>query len=92
MAIAYLDPARHRMNLTIRSNAPCRRIIFDEVKAVGVEVDSEGEVFVVEGDQIILSSGAMKSPQILMLSGVGPADHLKEFGIPVVKNLSLIHI
>ena len=54
---------------------------------MGVEVDSGGEVFVVKGDQIILSSGAMKSPQILMLSGVGPADHLEELGIPVVKNM-----
>ena len=87
MAIAYLDPARHRLNLTIRANAPCRRIIFDGTKAVGVEVDSGDDVFVVEGEEILLTSGAMKSPQILMLSGVGPADHLKEFNIPVVRDL-----
>ena len=87
MAIAYLDPARHRLNLTIRPNAPCRRIIFQGTKAVGVEVESGDEVFVVEGEEILLTSGAMKSPQILMLSGVGPADHLEEFNIPVVKDL-----
>ena len=87
MAIAYLDPARHRLNLTIRANAPCRRIIFDGTKAVGVEVDSGDDVFVVEGEEILLTSGAMKSPQILMLSGVGPADHLKAFNIPVVRDL-----
>ena len=56
-------------------------------KAVGVEVDSGDAVFVVEGEEILLTSGAMKSPQILMLSGVGPTDHLKEFNIPVVRDL-----
>ena len=87
MALAYLDPARHRLNLTLRPNAPARRIIFDGTRAVGVEVSSGDEVFVVEGEEIILSSGAMKSPQLLLLSGVGPADHLAEFGIPVVRDL-----
>ena len=56
-------------------------------KAVGVEVDSGDAVFVVEGEEILLTSGAMESPQILMLSGVGSADHLKEFNIPVVRDL-----
>ena len=86
-SITYLREARHRLNLTIRPNVTCRRIVFEGKKAVGVEVESGGEVFTVEADDIILSSGAIASPQLLMLSGVGPADHLREMGIPVVHEL-----
>ncbi len=84
--IGYLNPSRHRLNLTIRPNCLTRRILFDGKRAVGVEVESGGERFVAEGEQIVLSSGAIASPQILMLSGVGPAAHLKQLGIPVVKD------
>ena len=52
-----------------------------------MEVDSGDDVFVAEGEEILLTSGAMKSPQILILSGVGPADHLQEFNIPLVRDL-----
>ena len=84
MAIAYLDPARHRLNLTIKGDVLARRVIFEGKKAVGVEAESGGERFTVEAEQIVLSSGAIGSPQILMLSGVGPAEHLKSLGIEVV--------
>ena len=87
MAIAYLDLARHRLNLTIKSNAAVRRVVFDGTRAVGVEVESGGEIFVAEADEVILSSGAIVSPHLLLLSGVGPAPHLAEFGIPVVRDL-----
>ena len=83
MAIAYLDLARHRLNLTIKAGAAARRIIFEGDRAVGVEIDSGGETFTVEGEEIVLSSGAVVSPKLLMLSGVGPALHLREMGIPV---------
>jgi choline dehydrogenase len=86
-ALAYLHPARHRLNLTIRPQALVRRIVFDGQRAVAVEAESGGEVFQVEGDAIILSGGAIASPQILMLSGVGPTDHLSRVGIPVVHHL-----
>jgi choline dehydrogenase len=86
-ALGYLNPARHRLNLTIRGNCMTRRILFEGKRAVGVEVESEGEVFKVFGDEIVLSAGAISSPQLLMLSGIGPADHLKEFGIPVLQDL-----
>jgi choline dehydrogenase len=86
-ALAYLHPARHRLNLTIRPQALVRRMVFDGQRAVGVEAESGGEGFEVEGDEIILSGGAIASPQILMLSGVGPADHLNSVGIPVVHHL-----
>ena len=91
-AITYLDACRHRLNLTIRPNVTVRRIRFDDgstgsPRATGVEVESNGESFVVEGDQIILSAGAIASPQLLMLSGVGPADHLRSVGIDPVHDL-----
>ena len=56
-------------------------------RPVGVEVESGGERFTVEGDQIVLSSGAIGSPHILLLSGVGPAGHLNEMGVPVIHDL-----
>ncbi|MXZ90950.1 MAG: mycofactocin system GMC family oxidoreductase MftG [Chloroflexi bacterium] len=86
MAINYLDIARHRMNLTIRCGVTARRVIFDGTRAVGVEAESGGEVFNMEADEIIVSSGAVASPQLLMLSGVGPAEHLRSLGIPVVND------
>ena len=61
--------------------------MFDGDKATGVEVESNGESFVVDGDQIILAGGAIASPQLLMLSGVGPADHLRSVGIEPVHDL-----
>ena len=86
-ALTYIDPNRHRLNLTIRPNVLVRRILFDGKRATGVEVESGGETFVVEGDEIILSAGVIASPQLLMLSGVGPADHLRSLGISIVHDL-----
>ena len=83
-ALTHLSPARHRLNLTVRGDVFVRRIVFDGHRAVGVEAESGGETFVVEADKIVLSAGALKSPHILMLSGIGPRDQLAEFGIPVV--------
>ena len=84
-ALTYINPNRHRLNLTIKPNVLARRILFDGRRATGVEVESGGERFTVEGGEIILSAGAVASPQLLMLSGVGPADHLRSLGIPVVQ-------
>ncbi len=90
-ALNYLDIARHRLNLTIRGSVTAHRVLFQggstgSPRAVGVQAESGGEMFTVEGDQIIVCSGAVASPQLLMLSGVGPADHLGSFGIEVVHN------
>ena len=82
--VGYLSMSRHRLNLTIRPNCTTHRVIIEDGRATGVEVESGGERFIVEGDQIILSAGAIGSPQILMLSGVGPADNLREIEVPVV--------
>ena len=82
--LGYLSMSRHRLNLTIRPNCTTHRIIFDGNRATGVEVESGGEKFVAEGEEIVLSAGAIGSPQILMLSGIGPAAPLSDLGIPVV--------
>ena len=86
-ALTYLDPARHRINLTCRGDVTVRRILFNGRRAVGAEAESGGEAFTVEGDQIIVSSGAIASPQMLMLSGVGPSQHLQGLAIPLVHDL-----
>ncbi|MCH8309832.1 MAG: GMC family oxidoreductase N-terminal domain-containing protein, partial [Chloroflexi bacterium] len=86
-AIGYLGMARHRLNLTIRPNCTTRRVLFDGKRATGVEVESDGELFTVEGEEIILSAGPIGSPHLLMLSGIGPADHLAEHGISLVNDL-----
>ena len=87
MALAYLDPARHRLNLTIKANVMTRRILFEGRRAVAVEAESGGEQFTVEGGQIVLSAGSIGSPQLLLLSGVGPEEQLKSLGISVVHDL-----
>ncbi|HAC18389.1 MAG TPA: mycofactocin system GMC family oxidoreductase MftG [Dehalococcoidia bacterium] len=86
-AIGFLSMARHRINLTIRPNCTTRRVLFDDTRATGVEVESGGETFVVNGDEIILSAGPIGSPHLLMLSGIGPADQLAEHGISLVKDV-----
>ena len=86
-ALTYLNPIRHRLNLTIRPDVLARRVLFDGQRAIGVEVESGGETFTVEGKETILSAGGVQSPQLLMLSGAGPGDHLRGLGIQVVNDL-----
>jgi choline dehydrogenase len=86
--MAYLQPARHRLNFTIRPRVLVRRILFDGQRAVGVEVESGGEVFEANGREIVVSAGAIASPQLLMLSGLGPAARLRQMGISVVRDLA----
>ena len=86
-ALTYINPNRHRVNLTVRGNVMVRRLLFDGKRATGAEVESGGERFTVEGDEIVLSAGAVASPHLLLLSGVGPADHLRGLGITVVHDL-----
>src|SRR5499425_1781538 len=87
MALAYLDPARHRLNLTIKSHVMVRRLLFDGTRAIGVEVESGGECFTVTGEQIVLSGGVIGSFYVLLFSGVGPRAQLQSVGVPVVHDL-----
>lgn len=87
-ARAYLWPAMRRSNLQVLTQARVRRILFEDRRAIGVEYDHAGETRVARARQaVILSAGSLASPQILMLSGVGPASHLRQFGIAVVRDL-----
>jgi len=84
-ATAYLGPARGRRNLDVRSGALVHRVVFEGKRAVGVEVDlGDGPRVVRAAKEVILSGGSYNSPHLLMLSGVGPAKHLKDKGIEVV--------
>jgi choline dehydrogenase len=87
VAITHLNPMRHCLNLTVRGGVFVRKILIKDLKAVGVEAESGGEVFTVEADRVVLSAGAIKSPHLLMLSGIGPDDQLQQFGIPTVHHL-----
>jgi choline dehydrogenase len=82
-SLTYLNPVRHRLNLTVRSGVTVRRVLFQGKRATGVEVESGDETFVVEAEELIICGGAVGSPQLLLLSGVGPAEHLQEMGIAV---------
>lgn len=81
-AMAYLAPNRGRTNLTVRTGAQVRRILAENGRATGVEL-MDGARLTAEAE-VILSSGAIGSPRLLMLSGIGPADHLAEIGVTPV--------
>ncbi|EDQ85342.1 uncharacterized protein MONBRDRAFT_34269 [Monosiga brevicollis MX1] len=80
-ANAYLRPAMQRSNLKVIPNALSHRILFDGKRAIGVEVERDGVLERVYADNIILAAGAINSPQLLMLSGVGERAHLEKMGI-----------
>jgi choline dehydrogenase len=88
-AKAYLDPARPRQNLKVVTDAQVQKILFNGNEAIGISYKkANGETIKVEAlQEVILSAGAVGSPQLLMLSGVGPASHLREHGIPIVADL-----
>ncbi len=86
-ALTYLDIARHRLNLTIRADVLVRQVLFDGPSAVGLEAESGGEVFRIDTGEVVLCGGAINSPQLLMLSGVGPQEHLTEVGVPLKHHL-----
>ncbi|MEO6153189.1 MAG: GMC family oxidoreductase N-terminal domain-containing protein [Croceibacterium sp.] len=84
-ATAYLKPAMARPNLAVRSGVLVRRLVFEGKRCVGVEIDAGGEVKVLRARrEVILSGGTYNSPQLLMLSGIGPAAHLASHGIAVL--------
>jgi choline dehydrogenase len=87
-AVAYLHPAMNRPNLKVETGALTTRVLFEGQRAVGVEYVQGGERKIVRAErEVILCGGAVNSPQLLQLSGVGPGALLAEHGIPVVKDL-----
>lgn len=87
-AVAYLRPAMARDNLTVVSEAMTLRVRIEGRRAVGVEYQRHGQIVDARAErEVIVASGAINGPQLLMLSGVGPADHLRRVGVPVVHDL-----
>jgi choline dehydrogenase len=86
-ATAYLRPARGRRNLTVRCEARALGIVMEHGRAVGVRYLHEGTEHVARCDgEVLLAAGAIQSPQLLQLSGIGPAELLRRHGIPVVRD------
>jgi choline dehydrogenase len=87
-ATAFVRPVLDRPNLTVETGAEATRILFDGTRVIGVEYIRNGQTQQVNvGREVILSAGAFLSPKLLMLSGIGPADHLRAHGIDVVAEL-----
>ena len=86
-ARAFLRPAMKRANVTVLTKAHATRVIFEGRRAVGVEYRHKGRLTQARaGREVILAGGAINSAQLLMLSGIGNADHLRSHGLPVVVN------
>jgi len=87
-AVGYLRPASKRPNLRVITRAHTRKVLFEGKRAVGVAFTQDGQEREIRATrEVILCGGAIGSPQILMLSGVGPQAHLEQLGIPVVHHL-----
>ena len=87
-AVGYLRPAMQRTNLNVVTRALTEKILFEGRRAVGVKFRRDGELCTaLAAREVILCGGAVNSPQLLMLSGIGPQEYLAGFGIPVVHHL-----
>ncbi len=87
-AVAYLNPAKVRENLTVLTKCAVERLIFDGKRCTGLKANHNGQsVTITAHKEVILSAGALASPQILMVSGIGAADELKPHGIEMVQEL-----
>jgi choline dehydrogenase-like flavoprotein len=87
-AVAYLRPAAGRKNLAVKTDVFVNRIVIENGCAVGVEIVEKNRSTVVRAErEVIVTAGAIGSPKLLMLSGLGPADHLNSLGIDVVRDL-----
>jgi len=86
-AVAYLRPALGRPNLVVHTHSLAERVILDGTRAAGIEYRRKGKLHSASAGRVILSGGAINSPQLLMLSGIGPADHLRSVDIEVQLDL-----
>jgi choline dehydrogenase len=86
-ARAYLNPARDRKNLVLRDSAAVTSLVFDGPRVVGVQYKRGGVEHEARAGEVLLSGGAINSPQLLMLSGIGPAPQLREIGLDVRRDL-----
>ncbi|SDX94607.1 GMC family oxidoreductase [Halobellus clavatus] len=89
-AKAFIEPVLDRPNLTVETGAHVTELTFEGDRATGAVYESDGqehEVTVAEGGEVVMAAGAIQSPQLLLLSGIGPADHLEDHGIDVRADL-----
>ena len=87
-AVGYLRPALTRKNLSLRTDVMVTRIVVEGGRAVGVEIVENGSASILRADrEVIVTAGAIGSPKLLMLSGIGPAQHLRDKGVRVVHDL-----
>ena len=87
-AVGYLVPALDRPNLTVETEALTNRILFDGKRAIGVEYTQKGATKTAHAEaEVLLSGGAVNSPQVLLLSGIGKSDYLSQFGIKTVADI-----
>jgi choline dehydrogenase len=87
-AVGYLRPALSRPNLTVRTGAQISRIVVENRRAIGIELVVDGRAEVIRAErEVLLTAGAINSPKLMMLSGIGPAEHLRSNGIDVAADL-----
>lgn len=87
-SVAYLRPALRRPNLTVRSGVTVHRVVIESGRAVGVQIAEEGRLTTIRAErEVIVTAGAVGSPKLLLLSGIGPAAQLHDLGIPCVLDL-----
>ncbi|MGO6789029.1 GMC family oxidoreductase [Rhizobium ruizarguesonis] len=87
-SLAYLSPIKDRKNLTVRTGAHVARIIVEGARATGVEIVTSRGLEIVRAErEVLISSGAIGSPKLLLQSGIGPADHLRSVGVKVLHDL-----
>ena len=87
-AVGYLNPAKPRPNLTIETDCQVNRIVVEDGTAIGVDYIKGGQTIAARASrEVLLTAGAIGSPKLMMLSGLGPADHLREHGLEVVADI-----
>jgi choline dehydrogenase len=89
-ASAFLAPVRARANLRVMTGSLVERVLLDGQRACGVQLRGRGKPVHVHAGQVVLAGGTLNSPHLLMLSGIGPADHLREHGIDVVHDAAQV--
>lgn len=89
-ALTHVEPVADRPNLTLLGGVMVLRVLFEGKRATGVEAIVDSQRTTLHAGEVVLSAGAVKSPHLLMLSGVGPAAQLRQFDIPVVNDTPLV--
>lgn len=90
--VSYLLPAFDRPNLTVRGGSTVHRIVVEQGRATGVVVERDGHRKTLECGEVVLCAGALRSPHLLHLSGVGPRDDLHRLGIPLVRDAPAVGV